>query len=238
MADEKANTHTKYYVDGKEVPSCTTVLKIVDTDTLPNWANSLGFKHLSYNKELSKYSRIGTFAHALIERDIVGECEDLLDKMNACTDEEKIQANTAYNNYKDFVSEHEYDPFHSELQLTSKEYMFGGTIDCICNLDGKTCVLDFKTSNYFGKKMFMQLAGYLQLIKESDLDIEIQEVVILKLSKTETKYELLRIPVEELKPYFTQFRLCLMYYKQNKFLEEDWKLRMKDVETYESVDNE
>lgn len=225
--------HTKYYTaDGKEVPSCTTVLKIVDTETLPNWANGLGFKRLSYSKELSKYSRIGTFCHALIEKDIVGDCEELADKMDACNDEERLQAYTAYNNYKRFTEDHDFEPIHSELKAVSEEYKFGGTIDCICVLNGKTCVLDFKTSNYFGKKMFLQLAGYLQLIKESDIDLEIEEVVILKLSKTESKYELLSIPVEDLKSYFTQFRLCLMYYQQNRFNDNDFKSRLENVEEY------
>ena len=33
---EKKKEHTKYYTqDGAEVPSCTTVLKIVDTETIP-----------------------------------------------------------------------------------------------------------------------------------------------------------------------------------------------------------
>lgn len=224
----KKKEHTKYHTkDGVEVPSCTTVLKIVDTDFLPQWANSLGFKRKSYSEELNMYSRIGTFAHALMENHIIGECPELNEKRQECGTEEQIQAYKAFNNYLRFVNEHDFNPVHSELQLVSEKYKFGGTIDCICELDGAFCILDFKTSNYFGKKMLLQLAGYVQLYKEymeeTGQTDEIEEVAVLKLSKTEDKYELLRVPMSELEPYFLQFKYCLAYFRNNKALEEDFK---------------
>ena len=234
---EKKKEHTKYYTqDGAEVPSCTTVLKIVDTETIPFWANSLGFKRKNYSNELNMYSRIGTFAHALMENHIVGSCDELEEKQNECSTEEKLQAYKAFNNYLRFVEEHNFEPMSSELQLVSEKYKFGGTIDCICILDGTMTILDFKTSNYFGKKMLMQLAGYVQLYEENNPDLKIDEVAILKLSKTEDKYELLRVSVEDLKPYFHQFKYCLAYFRNNKILEEDFKDLLNYVE--ESVIDE
>lgn len=63
----KYSSHAEYIrPDGIEVPSATTLLKIINKPSLSKWANYLGFKHLNVDAVLDDYSRFGTLVHEMI----------------------------------------------------------------------------------------------------------------------------------------------------------------------------
>ena len=51
-----------YEKNGHKYPSVTTVLHIIGDEGICNWANSLGYRHISYNKELARLADFGTAA--------------------------------------------------------------------------------------------------------------------------------------------------------------------------------
>jgi len=157
--------HTKYYNNAKkEVPSVTTVLKILYKDGLLEWANGLGKRNIDYTRFLKSRALMGTLVHSLIESRYngesvltlpgreVNEAEDCVNKFMLCSDEIKISNVT------------------TERSLSCDDY--GGTLDLLCNaeIDGqKVRILgDFKTSKTVYLSQFIQLAAYLELIKIND----------------------------------------------------------------------
>ena len=51
--------------DGQVLPSVTTILQILGDKAIINWANHLGFKHISYEKELDRLAEAGTKMHTI-----------------------------------------------------------------------------------------------------------------------------------------------------------------------------
>jgi len=157
--------HTKYYNEKKEeVPSVTTVLKILYKDGLLEWANGLGKRNIDYTRFLNSRALMGTLVHNMIEARYKGEsvlalpgrevneAEDCVNKFMVCSDEIKISNIT------------------TEKSLSCDKY--GGTLDLLCDaeLEGqKVRVLgDFKTSKTVYLTQFIQLGAYLELIKIND----------------------------------------------------------------------
>jgi hypothetical protein len=225
MGEEKKKEHTKYYNSkGQQVPSCTTVLQILNTPSLIYWSNKIGRQGKSYSAEMGMYSRIGTGTHLLIEHWFKGVEEthrELIEHLRSCSDYEKAQAFRAYNNFLRWADENEFELLGSELQLVSDVYNYGGTIDYYGLINGKLMIMDFKTSNYFNKKMFLQLAGYVNLLKEHGY--EVHEVMILKLSKNSEEFWIKSKTVEELEEYFKLFKFCLATHKVDAKIEKEWK---------------
>ena len=75
--------HTVYRNrDGKEIPSVTTVLKLLNKPALIGWANYLGFKRTRVTDVLLESANIGTDFHAMVSdwsegKPIIGEHYDV-----------------------------------------------------------------------------------------------------------------------------------------------------------------
>lgn len=177
------STHTKYVNKyGDVVPSCTTILKIINKKELLYWANSLGWKRKKINDELEKASTIGILTHSYIENIIKNEKVDL-SKLDF---QSKEVEKGVINSLQSFVkwwknNKHRIKIIDIEKQFTSDYY--GGTIDLICELDGELTIIDFKTSKSFYFSMFLQLAGYTKLYEDITKN-RIENVAILRLDKT------------------------------------------------------
>ena len=95
--------HSTYINNEKiEVPSVTTIIKILNKPFIAKWANSLGWKRQSYDKVLEESANKGTFVHELIHEYIFKE-----GKKFDISDTDKL--NFLYENinaYKEFEKEH------------------------------------------------------------------------------------------------------------------------------------
>ena len=80
---------------------------------------------------------------------------------------------------------HNVDIISTEETIIHK--YFGGTCDCLLNVDGKYKLVDFKTSNNMNYKYGLQLAAYRYLFREVK-NIELDQCMILMLSKTNHSY--------------------------------------------------
>ena len=54
----------------------------------------------------------------------------------------------------------------TEVHLFSDELKVAGTCDCVCEIDGKLWIIDFKTSNHLHTTYEVQSAVYTQMYKE------------------------------------------------------------------------
>lgn len=188
--------HSTYVNDKKiEVPSVTTIIKILNKPFIPLWANSLGWKRKSYKAVLEESSVKGTFVHELIHEYIFKE-----GKKFDISDTDKL--NFLYENinaYKEFEKEHIIKPIWGERSFSTDNY--GGTIDFYCNLDGKDTILDFKTSKRFYSSHFIQLGAYVQLLEKQNINVD--QVGILRIKEGE--HELKILSRDEIQEYIELF---------------------------------
>jgi len=167
MSKYSKNNHTIYINDnGIEIPSVTTILKILNKPKLLKWVNYLGFKRQKYEDVLQNYSDIGVLVHYVIQCTLSNQPFNLNDIRMKCVNNAIFHIQ-AFKHWKDT---HIIEPIMLEEQLVSER--FGGTIDFYGKIDGKLLLLDFKTSKDFYSSMFLQLAGYYLLITEQKLIVD------------------------------------------------------------------
>jgi len=188
--------HTQYFnSDNIEVPSATTVLKILNKPALVKWANYLGFKRQNVDEVLDASATIGTLVHQLIY-------SYLMDKYVIWIGTRKCGKATAMmymNSFLEWKRTHEVKPTFMEKQFTSKR--FGGTIDFYGEVDGKKTVLDFKTSKKPYSSMFLQLAAYCIMLEEAGYEVEQLAIIIINNSGYNEKF----ITREEIQRYIDVF---------------------------------
>lgn len=168
-ANSKSSTY--YNSDGIIVPRVTEILsKMIHSDGLMYWANSLGFKGLKYRDVLNKAANAGTIAHSAIER-------FLRDKIESIDNTPFLGFLAWYNIISNTMP---VEVLYLEHKITCK--WFGGTLDCLMRIGNKIYLLDFKTSNYIMYTYFLQLSAYRFMLKVIE-GIDIDGVIVLQLDK-------------------------------------------------------
>lgn len=179
---KKSRQHTVYTLaDGTRVPGVTTVLGILAKPALIAWANKMGLQGIDTTKYVDAAANVGTCCHAMIEAHLKGQLFD-----DHAYDRATIDiAENGYIKYLEWEGQHKLEDIHSELQLVSEKYRFGGTIDLYCLLDGVTTLVDFKTnqSGIYDEMMHQVAGGYRLLLEEHGM--EVQQVLIIRVGKTD-----------------------------------------------------
>lgn len=217
--------HTIYKdLKGVEVPSVTTVLKVLNKPALVSWANSLGFKRQSYKKELERTARVGTLVHSYAEERFNKKLFRDMKRAFRLDDFSREQALSAYNGFKMWLRDNkDLEVIASEKELVSNKNKYGGTIDLIAKIDGETFIVDFKTSAKVHSTMFLQLSAYVYMAEENG--IKIDRVGIVRLSKNKGNYEFVVMKRKKLQPYFDIFLKLLDVYKSwNMINYLDWNI--------------
>jgi len=157
---KRAKQHTVYQLaNGSRVPGVTTILGVLNKPALVKWANNLGLQGIDSSKYVDDKAAIGSLAHAMIEAYLSGEKCDTSEYSQA----QISQAETCLIKFWDWEKEHRIVPILCETPMVSEEWKFGGTIDCIAEVDGKDTLLDFKTSKGIFPEMLTQLSAYQHL---------------------------------------------------------------------------
>lgn len=175
-----SKNHTEYFNDkGVEVPSVTTILKILNKPTLVPWANFLGWKRQKVADILTESSLKGVMVHALIE-------SNLLDKyflfipVKGC---DYHILSTIFRNFLGWKEKNDIEAEFMEKKIVADK--FGGTIDFYGNINGKKTIMDIKTSKGLYIGMVLQLAAYTILLEQEGYEYE--QVAILNINEKECK---------------------------------------------------
>jgi hypothetical protein len=164
-------SHT-YYLDGKPLTGVTTVLQCIAKPALIQWAANMCADYIKENysgeltDELLKEARTahrkkkedagqkGTDVHSLVENWI---------KTGVSPEE----PNKQFQNFVNWAQENKVKFLTSEQRVYSKKHWYAGTLDFICEIDGKKYIGDLKTSSgIYGREYFFQCAGYRQALEE------------------------------------------------------------------------
>ena len=171
-ANSKSSTY--YNSEGIQVPRVTEILsRMIHSDGLMYWANSLGLKGYKYRETLNKSANIGTIAHSAIEKFL---------KTNI-----KSEDNTPFLGFLLWYEALTQGGVVIEVLMIEHRIAckwFGGTLDCLMRINGKIYLVDFKTSNHVTFSYFLQLAAYRYMLRVVE-GIEVDGVIVLQLDKDE-----------------------------------------------------
>lgn len=178
-------TDNRFYTNeaGQHVPSVTTILQAYPKDAhFFKWLKEVGEDADTIRDEAG---RRGSIVHKLTEEYDAGMEINLLN-----TDGNigyKLAEWSMFERYVDFRKSHELEVLLSEVNIIDPKLGYAGTVDRIIRYNGKTILVDIKTSNAIHDQYWLQLAAYSELIKKNVKKIKIDNVAILWLNaKTRT----------------------------------------------------
>ena len=173
--------------DGERVPGVTTVIGGNlgwNKQQLMYWANQVGLDGKNHRDVSDKAADTGTIAHKMVEMELKGETFDWpgLGYQMGATQEQIKEAQHAYESFMEWVELVKFKLIYAEHTLVSEQYQFGGQID-IAAIQGKTAIIDIKTSNDIYADHKIQLAAYKHLWNENYPDNPVEKSYILRLGK-------------------------------------------------------
>lgn len=183
IKSEATDISKTYSHNGIPVPRVTSILsKCIHSDGLMYWANSLGFKRMSYSKTLNEAANIGTQCHNNIDAFLV-------DRSHTAPDDMTRKAANAYQSFLKWFND---ISLYATIEIVFHEKTitcpyFGGTLDGLYKINGKYYLVDYKTSNHVTYKYCLQVAAYRYMLR-TILGIEVDGCIILQLSKDSISY--------------------------------------------------
>ena len=205
--------HTIYKTkEGKRISSVTTIIgNNLGWNFYPllNWNLKLVKQGLDPKEELKSAGRTGTLAHNMIEQFTIGGRVQNLDNYSPL---EISQAKQAYYNYLDFNNDYQPEILHSELQMVSEKYRFGGTCDAVAKVkigkNSKLMILDWKSSNSIHSEHKIQISAYAKMYEENTGE-RIKGALIVRLDKEKKEYEVEHLKIKDLNWGWKIFKLLL-----------------------------
>lgn len=188
--------------EGKEVPSITTILSILNKPSLQAWANAMGFRRIKTEDILKEASTIGTLTHECIETYL--RRYKLNEDVKFTVPEESLcYRETIMKRMDGFIK---WEKTQSSLvpELLEHELIddtFAGTVDFYGEVGGQQCVLDFKTSKRVYGSMFLQMGGYIYILEKQGKRVD--GAGILHIAEKGTKLHFKTR--EEMQPYVETF---------------------------------
>jgi hypothetical protein len=158
-------TDNRFYSSesGAFIPSVTTILQAYPKDShFFQWLKQVGEEADTIRDEAG---RRGSIVHSLTERYDAGEEVNLLD--NGGNIGYKMSEWTMFERYVEYRQQVQQEIMFSEINFISQQLGYAGTVDRIVNINGKTYLIDIKTSNTIYEHYWLQLAAYNELIKEA-----------------------------------------------------------------------
>jgi ATP-dependent exoDNAse (exonuclease V) beta subunit len=175
---------SRYYKrNGEYYPSVTHVLGTYPKGKyFEQWLKQVGF---AADYIVKKAGEQGTITHNLIELYLQGEEQSFLNEYNTPQYEPEV-----WQMFLRFVEFWEtYNPtlIEEEVHLFSDEYRVAGTCDLVCEINGETWIIDFKTSNHLQPTYDLQCAIYAQCYEEC-FGKKIDRVGVLWLKSSKRKF--------------------------------------------------
>jgi len=178
IKNKKNTAHVIYKnSEGKRLPGVTTVVGLLDKPFLKAWANRIGLEGIDLNSYMDDLANVGTLSHAMIQAHFTGNEVDTSEYSKNDID----RAENAMISFINWVQSMPIKPILNEVELTNEE--FGGTVDMLCEIDGRKVLVDFKTGSGIYDEVFYQLAGYKILLESKGHKID--QAMIVRVGRDE-----------------------------------------------------
>lgn len=199
---ETVDGSRRYVVNGKLLPSVTTVTSYQNRKSIAEWRERVGEEVA--NKISQFASTNGTKFHKIVE--------DYLNNIDADYDTEKYEiALKLFNQFQSILDD--VDNIHyQECALYSETLGIAGRVDCIAEYNGKLSIIDFKSSSkpkYESQiqNYFVQETGYAMMYEEMTGNKIEQIVTLISCHSGETQV-FIKNPqdyVDTLKQYIVEY---------------------------------
>jgi hypothetical protein len=168
---------------GEFLPSVTTILQAYPKDAgYFKWLKEVGEESDTIRDEAG---RRGSIVHTLTEQYDNGDEVSLLDDYGRIG--YKMGEWAMFERYVEYSQRFQPEIVLSETNFINPDLGFAGTIDRVVKIDGKTYLIDIKTSNAIYDSYWLQLMAYKRLINAAYGKNVIDECAILWLNaKTRT----------------------------------------------------
>jgi hypothetical protein len=185
-----AKKTNKYIINGTSVPGVTTIIGYKVSRQLCYWYGKNGTKKCSEISDEAKH--FGDKVHTIIGGYISGqalkldgELQDILDNFKLVTEGWKW--------------------LESEKVLLNDEFMYGGTADAICEIDGVKTLVDVKTGGLYDGQETVQLSAYMKCLPD------VKQARILHLDKETNAWEVLHQETDGVFEVFQAFKKIYDY---------------------------
>lgn len=156
-----------YLVDGERLPRVTTVLTVLAKPGLESWKRRIGIDEA--NRISREAAELGTRVHAVLERLNRGEPYEADPEMAPFVD--------AYRGWFESAVD---QVLAVEQFLVHRAHGYAGTADLVVRLkDGRTVLVDLKTSNSIDGTYRLQTAAYVDALHEADWECDGRVIVNL-----------------------------------------------------------
>jgi hypothetical protein len=172
-------------VDGKRVPSVTTILnRFKESGGLVYAANQVGLEGKTLDEAWYSAKSVGGFVHKAVEAQLHGEpAPDV-------PEEYLEQTLAAFGAWQEWWDSSRFTVVATEVPLVSERYLFGGTIDSLLrDQKGRLSIGDWKSSSGIFTDMLLQLAAYGLLWEENEDEKLEGGFHLVRFSKTEGDLE-------------------------------------------------
>lgn len=150
--DEEKHEYTS---NGNVLPSVTEICSPISFEKLDALPKIM----------LKRASERGTAVHEQISNFIITEEYDL--------DSMEMECVPYFCAFMNWWKTYNPTPLFSELIVGGEELGYAGTCDFVCEIDGKTVLIDFKTSSTLDKKsLSVQLYGYKKALEYNGIKID------------------------------------------------------------------
>lgn len=167
--------------DGKtRVPSVSTITgRFKESGGLVHWAWQLGIDGKDYRDARDTAADVGHIVHGKIDSYIHGEPEPKLPE--GTTEEMLALAQRGFDTFLEWATQFGLNVIETEIPLVSEKHKFGGTFDAVAIVLGRLVLLDWKSGGGIYAETICQVAGYRQLLRERDTEID--EAYVLRVGK-------------------------------------------------------
>jgi hypothetical protein len=192
------------------LPSVTEILSVYPKGFgFENWLKDVGN---NASQIADRAANSGTKVHNAVETIIAGiEVRWADDAGNA---QYTLEEWGMINKFYQFLTKHKPEIIASETQIYTLRHGYAGTIDLVIRMNGKTWLVDVKTSNYLHTGYELQLSAYATAWNENTETHKIDQTGILWLkasTRTEGKKDAIQGPGWQLKtferPYEQAFKV-------------------------------
>jgi genome maintenance exonuclease 1 len=199
-----AKKHLKYTINGKQVPSVTTILNELSKPGIEKWYGRLGIAEAE--KQKAEAAEFGSKVHSAIEAIYQGQTPAMYDERFAST----------VNNFKKWADHNISEWVAFEKAIYHDELMYAGTIDAVARLKGtnKLVLVDFKTSKKVREEYYLQVVAYAMATRMEDNAVNLKDLegaIIVHLDHDTLLWEAVNVSLTD--DLFNVFKACLEIYK-------------------------
>jgi len=146
--------HVQSQLNGKDIPSVTEILGIINPKWKEFWWRKVGFA--AADKISRESAELGRNVHEMIDTVISGR-----PRKEGTPQEENL-----FRVWLKWFIASKANVIAAELLVISKKKKYSGTLDAVISLNGKEYLTDWKISKADDKMRVLQLAGYAYAYKE------------------------------------------------------------------------